>query len=901
MNMGIFKKDNDSGFAEISFDKPQQVRSVEPERTDVQHKSVASPHGLTPEEILSEAYSVDVSDNGSALEMLKRRMGESVKSESKPVRHNVQNAESTQVSRSDSAEQTGPSEKEKKSHKTSLLEKLKPYTTDDEGHDLADNEKPLYELQSVADILKANGERVLDSLSKKYDVSFDDLGKGETSVTKPLTEDTPTVKQHPVCETPEGKPAEIRKDDDGVPAIMLDRRKKTEKFVEMVNASLEHSGADEEKPSGKITGLPDISDIDNFVVQKPKSETKQSTDDGTTIMFTPVKDGNENERISISSVTSKIDLGNALEAEEAPKELAADEPELEENGFEAYTPSEEFTDEKSGKRLLRSLAIKKRASFIKTALSFISVLGLCLFLIPSVGDFLIKNPTASMSVCLSLLVLSAAANYDIFAAPAKAFKGKGGSDLPAFTAVVSVILLSVVSVIKSESSYESVLLCSVILFFRALALFWNYSAILGNLKQIANSKPKKAVSLLSDTATTYAMSKNAVDGDVLIAAPRPAYFANGFMKYSTYNEKLSGRMSTVAAVSAAVAVLAGIAVSTKSGMISGFTLTAMILCITAMPSLFAINSLPAFSASKRLNKKKAMIAGISGAESLELANAAVISSADIFPYGTVTLQSMKVLSENSIDDTIMKAASLTEAVGSPLCPIFQKIAGTNSAYSLPDSDTVKYEDRLGLSGWVDNELLFIGNRTLMEAHGIAVPSVEVDRQLLRKGFFPVYLATAGKACALLAVQYDVDPTVAKELKQITRLGVTLLVENSDPNITEDMICDYIGLFGGTIKLMSKSGVHMYKAAVKNEAKKITPAAYRTGNLTFISIMNCASRIKKSNLLLKLCYILSVVFGVMLYIYYSFSGTGDIFGAKDVLLYELAATAVSLLVYLIKKP
>ena len=893
MNMGIFKKDRNSGFAEISFDKPQQSRTVEPEKAAFQKEIVTAPHGLTPEEILSEAYSDDASDNGSALEMLKRRMGESVKGEVKSSRPNAPTDENAQANRSNPTEP--------RSHKASLLEKLKPYTTDDEGHDLADTEKPLYELQSVADILKANGERMLDSLSKKYDVSFDDLGKGNSTVLKPTAEDTATAIQRSSRERSEGKANEAKRKDDSVPAIMLDRRKKTDKFVEMVNASLEGGDAAEEKQPDRITGLPDISDIDNFVVQKPKSVQKQDADDGTTIMFTPVKDNNENERISISSVTSKIDLGNALEAEDAPKEIAADEPELEENGFEAYTPKEEFTDEKSGKRLLRLFALKKRASFIKTILAFISAMGICLFLIPSIGDLLIKNPTASMSVCLSLLLLSAAANYDIFAAPAKAFKGNGGSDLQAFTAVVSVIVLSVVSIVKSESSYESVLLCSVILFFRALALFWSYSAILGNLRQIANSKPKKAVSLLSDTATTYAMSKNAVDGDVLIAAPRASYFTNGFIKYSTYNEKLSARMSTVAAVSVVLSVLSGIAVSTKSGMTAGFTLTAMILCITSMPSLFAINSLPVFSASKRLNKKRAMIAGIAGAEDLELANAAVISSADIFPYGTVTLQSIKVLSENSIDDTIMKAASLTEAVNSPLCPIFQKIAGTNSAYSLPDSDTVKYEDRLGLSGWVDNELLFIGNRTLMEAHGIAVPGVEVDKQLLRKGFFPVYLATAGKACALLAVQYDVDPTVAKELKQITRLGVTLLVENSDPNITEEMLCDYIGLFAGTVKIMSKSGVHMYKTAVKNDAKKITPAAYRTGNLTFISIMNCASRIKKSNLLLKLCYILSVVFGVVLYIYYSFSGTGDIFGAKDVLLYELAATAVSLLVYLIKKP
>lgn len=84
-----------------------------------------------------------------------------------------------------------------------------------------------------------------------------------------------------------------------------------------------------------------------------------------------------------------------------------------------------------------------------------------------------------------------------------------------------------------------------------------------------------------------------------------------------------------------------------------------------------------------------------GAEYIEKANAIVISSEDLFPSGTVTLHNMQLLSDNSIDDTIMRAASLTDSLSSPLAPIFKKIAGTAGDFVMPDSDTVKYEDKMG--------------------------------------------------------------------------------------------------------------------------------------------------------------------------------------------------------------
>lgn len=296
-----------------------------------------------------------------------------------------------------------------------------------------------------------------------------------------------------------------------------------------------------------------------------------------------------------------------------------------------------------------------------------------------------------------------------------------------------------------------------------------------------------------------------------------------------------------------------------------------------------------------------MIAGKIAAEKLESANAAVLSSLDIFPAGTVTLQSLKVLCDNNVDDTLLRAASLTDAVGSTLAPIFKSIVGTNSSYSVPDSDTVKYEERLGLSGWVDDELLFIGNRTLMEAHGIDVPSIEIDRKILRNGYFPVYVASGGSAYALLIIQYNVDPVVTHELRKLISTGVTLLVDNCDPNINEEMICDYIGLYEDSVKIMTNAGVHMYKNAVTPAKACSAPAIFRGKSLNLITLINCAADMKKSNLLLILAYTVFLVIGTVLFIYTSFSGNGSIPSGMTILMYHLFSSVISLLMFMIKKP
>ena len=429
------------------------------------------------------------------------------------------------------------------------------------------------------------------------------------------------------------------------------------------------------------------------------------------------------------------------------------------------------------------------------------------------------------------------------------------------------------------------------------------SSQLKSLKQIIGEKQKNAVTLINDPATTFAMAKNAIDGNVLVAAHKKSNFIKDFMKHFEFHKTMSGKVSVAFFIALGLSAICGVTAFFyyDSSVFSALFAATSMSCLASMPSAFFIDFLSFSSAAKKLNSFGSMIAGIYGAEKIENANATVININDIFPSGTITMHNMQVLSNNNIDEILLRAASLTAAIGSPLEAIFKKIAGTNTSYSIPDSDTVKYEKNLGISGWVDNEPLFIGNRSLMKAHGIEIPSLEVDKKILRKGYFPVYVATSTTACALIVIQYNVNPTVAKQLHKITDLGILLLVENCDPNVTDQMICDYFGLYDDSVKIMTNAGLHMYKNFVPDVESCSSPAVFRGSGLNFIKLVNCASNIKRCNRLLTVLYILFATLGSLYFIYASFSGLASLPQQSTVLLYTLATSFLSIIGFLIRKP
>ena len=783
------------------------------------------------------------------------------------------------------AEETrhGNGESDAVKSKKTLLEKCRPFILDGEGDDSAMHAAPTYKLESVAEILKSESLKTLDKLSQKYDISFDDLGKYGFS-------DNPKKNEPQKPADKAAKPVtQPVKEEKAAP-------KREPEVYEDIISSVSGNAASNKNVFHVI------SDIDTSDSQPEKPETPDMSHTAT-IKFTPVADSDSTSRISVSSQTRPLDLtGELAELTDDGTEAHESELKLEQTEFDEYEPKEEFRSEKDAKHFLRMLSVKKRSHFLRAFFSVLFTLLLACSKLPFLSETILAHTRTADIICTAVLAIIILINADMFGSVARIISRRSSPEICAVTASLSVLAYAVAAAYASEPAMDMLLLCGIILSFRSVCVFLAASGRLLSFRQIAGNTPKRAVKLIDDRAVTFAMAKNSIEGDVLAAAPQRTSHIDGFMKYSTFRVVLAGKLPAVTLVSLVLSLAVGFAgASYFDGAVYGFYAAAAVQCFAAMPVLFFIDSLPFASAAKRLSRCGAMIAGKVGAEHIEYANAVVFSSEDIFPSGTVTLHNMQLLSDNSIDDTIIRAASLTDALNSPLAPIFKKIAGTDKNVVLPDSDTVKYEDRMGISGWVDDRLLFIGNRTLMEAHGIECPSVEVDRKILRQGFFPVYVAAEDKAYALLTVHYTVRPDISRELRRVSALGVTMLINSSDPNMTEEMICDYMGLYEDSVKVMSAAGCHMYKNAVTYTPRCQAPAAYKGSPVGLASIISSASRIKKSNILLTVLYTLTSVIGAILFAYMSFNSSGSLLSGAFVLLYCLISTVVSYILYLTQKP
>jgi len=147
----------------FSKDKNEPFFFAVDENESAKKEKIKNPTALTPEEVLGiEEQPHERFDSNSALDNLKKRLSSAAAgedTEQKKPAPQTKKAETT----------------EDETKKPSLLDKCMPYILDENGKEAVESE-PLYKLQSVADILKADSEKTLKRISEKYDISFDDLG-----------------------------------------------------------------------------------------------------------------------------------------------------------------------------------------------------------------------------------------------------------------------------------------------------------------------------------------------------------------------------------------------------------------------------------------------------------------------------------------------------------------------------------------------------------------------------------------------------------------------------------------------------------------------------------------------------------------------------------------------------
>ena len=179
--------------------------------------------------------------------------------------------------------------------------------------------------------------------------------------------------------------------------------------------------------------------------------------------------------------------------------------------------------------------------------------------------------------------------------------------------------------------------------------------------------------------------------------------------------------------------------------------------------------------------------------------------------------------------------------------------------------------------------------------------MEVDRKILRQGYFPVYLAVDGKPCALLVVKYNVKRDIAIRLQRLVNIGITFLVDSCDPNLTNEMICDYFGLEVESVRVMGGLGCQLNKNATEYQEDFSSVSCYK-GNLTGLLEVFCAAgKIKKCvNLGTGLHIAFSLAF-LLFFAYNSLVGAVMPFENMIVTVGNLILFFIYFIIYLFRRP
>ncbi len=324
---------------------------------------------------------------------------------------------------------------------------------------------------------------------------------------------------------------------------------------------------------------------------------------------------------------------------------------------------------------------------------------------------------------------------------------------------------------------------------------------------------------------------------VALGEPRVTYFrktefSSDYLKNAEDAQCAGGLMRWYLPLVAAVSLLAALVYLIVNG------LTAWLLAVTLLCAMVALSApvlvllslrFALSAASGDLRKKATAVVGYRAVEEYGSSHAVALDAIDLFPETAVLLHGIKTFSGTRIDEAILDAASVSIRAGGPLSHVFRRMI-INKVDMLHEVDTLVYEQDMGLSGWVSGRRVLIGNRKLLDNHGIDIPSKDYEERYAKDGRQLVYLSIAGELSAMFVVSYIADPKMKKILTDLTHRRITLLVRTCDPNITESLIASTFGLNGFYVELLGAPAGRSFEALVDGVSEQESAGIVSTGGV-----------------------------------------------------------------------
>ena len=466
---------------------------------------------------------------------------------------------------------------------------------------------------------------------------------------------------------------------------------------------------------------------------------------------------------------------------------------------------------------------KRNTAVVGAVISYIS------FVLLMVISMIAKNATTGgigyVLVALLLTIIPSAVNFEVILDGIKAIKGFNfNRNTGCFVALAATLIQQIVFLFSTDPFEKGLSLFAplavLVLAFTMTGEFFELKRVSDNFLYITRGTDIYSIGPIEKTETAFEIGRGLLLDDPSVLSSQKTVFPRRFIELSRKyypSDDISKRLIPIGlGVSLLVGVISLIVTKHFLSAVSAFSAC---VCVTVPYFSFVADTIAITKVSKKLRKNGGSISGWEAFRQCENANAVVVDSADVFDENGGNVYGIHLFYDIRIDEAIINTAALTIASGGPLGNLFKRVIVGEMSF-LPPVDTLAYEDKLGLSAWIFNRRVLVGNGDLLRNHNVEIPDTALIERHLTEGRYPLYLAIDGKAAAVFIVSYDVNGDNARLLKKIERNSISVLVRSDDANITDEMVAKNLSLPRSGVKVLSAVSGDIYM----NYKKETTSAA-----------------------------------------------------------------------------
>ena len=480
----------------------------------------------------------------------------------------------------------------------------------------------------------------------------------------------------------------------------------------------------------------------------------------------------------------------------------------------------EFENFKDANKIHKDILQVKNNLFVRLVVLIFT--GFFSFLITFANDFELPllnifnrriSPASYIFTLTMLGIVSVGVSYTVLVMGIKnLFKRKGDCDSIAAINIVISVISGLLTLLHPESVREGNF--HIYISVAILGLLCNtVGKILivkrteENFRYVAGEFERYAVTNVDNEDAANNFTRGYLSDFPELSTMRRTEFIEDFMKNSyspDVADTFAAKASPVILIGGAVLGLLSLIFDTATGVdkiLSAFAACSGLLSMCCSFSLMIYINYALSRASNKFLKYSSVMLGYSAVDEFADTNSVLVDASELFPEGMIDLVNLKVLSAASIEECILMAASLSCQAGSILQTAFYKMLKGKTEMLYPVESYI-FEDGLGLTGWIENKRVLLGNRKLMENHSIdGLPSLEKEKQYSKNGNAVVYLSISGIATTLFVVRAIPGLAVSGWLQELENENIVTVIRTIDGFLSKEFISSLFGISPDSIKLL----------------------------------------------------------------------------------------------------